>query len=108
DLGKILFGETKGQSNKIPQLFVNGAIVVSKPSLIVIRNQTEDLVGILSNSQPALQKVSQSDLVPLPVTYSQRWKVDFIKSMTLPSQDRPSLFAIDSDRLVHTIMKNNK
>jgi chemotaxis signal transduction protein len=108
DLGKILFGETKGQSNKIPQLSVNGAIVVSKPSLIVVRNQTEDLVGILSNSQPALQKISQDDLVPLPSIYSQRWKVDFIKSMTLPSPDRPSLFAIDSDRLVDTIMKNNK
>ncbi len=108
DIGKILFGQTKSQTNKIPQLFVNGAIVVSKPSLIVVRNQTENLVGILSNSQPALQKLSQDDLVPLPVIYSQRWKVDFIKSMTLPSQDRPALFAIDSDRLVDTIMKNNK
>ena len=108
DLGKMLFGETKGQSNKIPQLFVNGAIVVSKPSLIVIRNQTEDLVGILSNSQPALQKVSPDQLGPLPVTYSQRWKVDFIKSMTLPSQDRPSLFAIDSDRLVANLINSKQ
>ena len=107
DLGKRLFGQTKQGTQNIPQLVINGAIVVSKPSLIVVRSrneeQNEKLVGILSNSQPALQRVSENQLVPLPPTYSQLWKVDFINSMTLPSQDSPSLFAIDSDRLVASL-----
>ncbi len=105
DLGRVLFGQTKVPLNSIPQLVVSGAVVVSKPSLIIVRSQTEDLIGLLSNSQPALQRVSQDEIVALPQTYSQRWKVDFISSMTLPSEARPSLFVIDSDRLVATILK---
>ena len=105
DLGRVLFGQTKVPLNSIPQLVVSGAVVVSKPSLIIVRSQTEDLIGLLSNSQPALQRVSQDEIVALPQTYSQRWKVDFISSMTLPSEERPSLFVIDSDRLVATILK---
>jgi chemotaxis signal transduction protein len=105
DLGKRLFGQTKQGSENIPQLVINGAIVVSKPSLIVVRSQNDELVGILSNSQPALQRVSESQLVPLPPTYRQLWKVDFITSMTLPSQESPSLFAIDSDRLVGSLVR---
>ncbi|PZV12271.1 MAG: hypothetical protein DCF20_17985 [Pseudanabaena sp.] len=105
DLGKILFGQGQLKASSIPQLFVNGAVVASKPSLIVVRSQNEDLVGILSNSQPALQKIAQDQLVPLPATYSQRWKVDFIKSMTLPAKDIPSLFAIDCDRLIASVLK---
>ena len=108
DLGKILFAQTKVQAGNIPQLLVNGAIVASKPSLIVMHNQNEDLIGILSNSQPALQRVSEDQIVSLPQTYSQRWKVDFISSMTLPSQDLPSLFVIDSDRLISTMVKPKK
>jgi chemotaxis signal transduction protein len=108
DLGKILFGQTKLQVSDIPQLVVSGAIVSSKPSLVIVCNQNEDLVGILSNSQPALQRVSQDQIVPLPPTYSERWKVDFISSMTLPSKDLPSLFAIDSDRLISTVLKKSK
>ncbi len=103
DLGKLLFGQTKAKNNTVPQLIVNGAIVASKPSLIVVRSQTEDLVGILSNSQPALQKISQDTIVPLPLTYSQSWKVNFIKSMTIPSKEKPALFLINSDRLVAEI-----
>ncbi|MFN7379090.1 MAG: chemotaxis protein CheW, partial [Pseudanabaena sp.] len=64
DLGKILFGQTKVQVNNIPQLVVNGAIVSSKPSLIIVCNQNKDLIGILSNSQPALQRVAQDQIVP--------------------------------------------
>lgn len=108
DLGKILFGQTKIPANRIPQLTINGAIVSSKPSLIVVRNQNEDLVGILSNSQPALQRVSQDLIVPLPATYNQRWKVDFISSMTLPSNDLPSLFTINSDRLISSVINHQK
>ncbi len=113
DLGKVLFG--KVQSAKFPQLTVNGAIVASKPSLLVVRGQahandsesdSESLVGILSNSQPSLQKIIDNQMVPLPPTYSQQWKVDFINLMTLPSQDRPSLFVIDSDRLVSSILQH--
>jgi chemotaxis signal transduction protein len=108
DLGKILFGQTKVQT-EIPQLVVNGAIVVSKPSLIVVQDRNVNLVGILSNSQPALQKVSQDKIGSLPLTYSQRWKVDFISSMTLPYENFPSLFLIDCDRLVSSAInyKNN-
>jgi len=103
DLGKLLFHQTKAQSSDIQQLVINGAVVASKPSLIIARNQEEKLVGILSNSQPALQRISQDDLVSLPTTYSQRWKVDFITAMTLPIKERPSLFSIDSDRLIATV-----
>lgn len=108
DVGKVLFG--KVQSANFPQLTVNGAVVASKPSLLVVRGQshltnTEGLVGILSNSQPALQKITDDQMVPLPPTYSQQWKVDFISLMTLPSQDRPSLFVIDSDRLISSILQ---
>lgn len=105
DLGKLLFNQTNFQSSDIQQLVVNGAVVASKPSLIIARNQKDNLVGMLSNSQPALQSISQNDIVPLPTTYSQRWKVDFITSMTLPTKDRPSLFAIDSDRLLAAVLK---
>jgi chemotaxis signal transduction protein len=105
DLGKILFGHTKSQDDSIQQLVVNGASVASKPSLIVVRNQAEDLVGLLSNSQPALQRISQDEIVNLPTTYKQRWNVDFVNAMTLPSQERPSLFSIDSDRLIDAILK---
>ena len=105
DLGKILFGQNKSQSGKIPQLIANGAIVSSKPSLIVVSSHAGKLVGVLSNSQPALQKIAQNQLVPLPLTYTQNWKVDYINYMTLPSQDMPSLFAIDSDRLVAGMFK---
>lgn len=105
DLGRSLFGQTKVEKADIPQLIVNGAIVSSKPSLVIVRNQTEELVGLLSNSQPTMQRVSQDEIVALPTTYSQRWKVDFITSMTLPSKERPSLFLIDSDRLIATILK---
>ncbi len=108
DLGRILFGQTKVPLNSIPQLKVSGAVVVSKPSLIIVRSQTEDLVGLLSNSQPALQRIPQDKIVTLPSIYSQRWKVDFISSMTLPSEERPSLFLIDSDRLVTAVLKKNK
>ncbi len=100
DLGKLLFGQIKAKNNTVPKLIVNGAIVASKPSLIVVRSQTQGLIGILSNSQPALQKIAQDAVVPLPLTYSQSWKVDFIKSMTIPSQEMPALFLINSDRLV--------
>ena len=108
DLGKILFGSTKGTVDNIPQLVVNGAVVASKPSLIIVHSQNEALIGILSNSQPALQRVSQDQIVSLPQTYSQRWKVDFISSMTLPSEDLPSLFVIDSDRLISNMVKTKK
>ncbi|ELS33130.1 MULTISPECIES: chemotaxis protein CheW [Pseudanabaena] len=104
DLGKLLFAQTQTAANTVQPLIVNGARVVSKPCLVVVRSQTDDLVGILSNSQPALQKILQDDLVPLPQTYVQRWKVDFITSMTIPSKERPSLFAIDSDRLASKIL----
>ena len=107
DLGKILFGQIKAQDNNVQPLVVNGAEVVSKPSLIIACNQNNQLVGILSNSQPALQKVSQADIVPLPATYSQRWKLDFITSMTLPSKERPSLFVINSDRFVSAVSKKS-
>jgi len=105
DLGRVLFGQTKIKKNDIPQLSVGGAIVSSKPSLIIIRNQSENLVGLLCNSQPAMQLITGNEIVSLPQTYSQRWKVDFITSMTLPLSDRPSLFLIDSDRLIDTIQK---
>ena len=105
DLGRLLFGQTKVPINSIPPLIVSGAVVASKPSLIIVRSQTKDLIGLLSNSQPALQRVSQDEIVALPEIYSQRWKVDFINSMTLPSKERPSLFFIDSDRLIANILK---
>ena len=73
-----------------------------------MHSQNEALIGILSNSQPALQRVSQAQIVSLPQTYSQRWKVDFISSMTLPSEDLPSLFVIDSDRLISNMVKTKK
>ncbi len=104
DLGKILFGNTKIQAKDIPQLVVNGAPVVSKPSMVIIRDPDENLVAILCNSQPALQMVTQDQLVPLPPTYSQRWKVDFINLMTLPSENTPSFFIINSDRLITKIL----
>jgi chemotaxis signal transduction protein len=107
DLGKLLFGQNKGQNNDIQQLVVNGAVVASKPSLIVVRNQSDELVGILSNSQPAMQNISKEEIVPLPATYSQRWKIDFINSMTIPTPERPSLFVINSDRFVLTVLKKN-
>jgi len=107
DLGKILFGQAKVQT-EIPQLVVNGAIVVSKPALIVVKDRNEALVGILSNSQPALQKIAQDKIVPLPLTYSKRWKVDCISSMTLPYENFPSLFLIDCDRLVSSIINVKK
>lgn len=103
DLGKLLFGQGKVNTIAIPQLVVNGAVVSPKPSLIVASSQTKGIIGILSNSQPALQRIAQDQLVPLPQTYSQQWKVDFITSMTLPTDDRPSLFAIDCDRLIERI-----
>lgn len=105
DLGKLLFSQTNVQSSDIQQLVVNGAVVASKPSLIIVSNHNDELVGLLSNSQPALQRVSQDEIVSLPTTYSQRWKVDFITAMTLPIQDRPSLFSIDSDLLVEAVLK---
>jgi len=108
DLGKMLFAQTKVSTTNIPQLVINGAIVPSKPSLIVVRSHNEELVGILSNSQPALQRVSQNQLVPLPPTYSQIWNVDFIPAMTLPTKDLPSLFVIDRDRLVANIINRMK
>jgi hypothetical protein len=52
-----------------------------------------------------MQLVASDEIVALPRTYSQRWKVDFIPSMTLPLVDRPSLFLIDSDRLINAIQK---
>ncbi|MFM7888410.1 MAG: chemotaxis protein CheW [Pseudanabaena sp.] len=107
DLGKLLFQQTKFQSSDIQHLVVNGAVVAAKPSLIVARNQKDDLVGLLSNSQPALQRISQDEIVSLPTTYSQRWKVDFITSMTLPNKERPSLFVIDSDRLLSAVLKKS-
>ena len=105
DLGRALFGQTKVNKDDIPQLSVSGAIVSSKPSIIIIHNQAEDLVGLLCNSQPAMQMVTEDEIVALPQTYSQRWKVDFISSMTLPLSERPSLFLIDSDRLISVIQK---
>jgi chemotaxis signal transduction protein len=107
DLGRVLFGQTKVNKDDIPQLSVSGAIISSKPSLVIIRNQAEDLIGLLSNSQPAMQLIPDHEIVALPKTYSQRWKVDFIPSMTLPLLDRPSLFLIDSDRLINTIQKKS-
>ncbi|MBD2178018.1 chemotaxis protein CheW [Pseudanabaena sp. FACHB-1998] len=104
DLGKMLFGQTKGQNHDIQQLVVNGAVVASKPSLIVVRNQSDDLIGILSNSQPAMQNISKDEFVPLPATYSQRWKVNFINFMTIPSSEQPSLFVINSDRLISSMI----
>ncbi|PZU98385.1 MAG: hypothetical protein DCE90_04535 [Pseudanabaena sp.] len=106
DLGKLLFGQSKNQSGKIPQLIANGAVIPSKPSLIVVRSDTDKLVGVLSNSQPALQKITQNQLVPLPLTYSQNWKVDYINYMTLPSQDAPSLFAIDNNLFVNRMISS--
>lgn len=103
DLGKLLFNQTKVQSSDPQQLVINGAVVAPNPSLIITRNRAENLVGILSNSQPALQRISQDEIVSLPITYSQRWKVNFITAMTLPTKERPSLFAIDSDRLIASI-----
>ena len=105
DLGRVLFGQTQVNKDDIPQLSVGGAIVSSKPSIIIVRNQAEDLVGLLCNSQPAMQLVNSDEIVALPRTYSQRWKIDFIPSMTLPLLDRPSLFLIDSDRLINAIQK---
>jgi hypothetical protein len=54
-----------------------------------------------------MQLIPDHEIVALPKTYSQRWKVDFIPSMTLPLLDRPSLFLIDSDRLINTIQKKS-
>ncbi|MEI6330069.1 MAG: chemotaxis protein CheW [Pseudanabaena sp. ELA645] len=105
DLGRSLFGQTKVNKDDIPKLSVGGAIVSSKPSIIIIHNKAENFVGLLSNSQPAMLQVTEDEIVALPKTYSQRWKVDFISSMTLPLSDRPSLFLIDSDRLIDTIQK---
>jgi len=107
DLGRVLFGQTKVNKDDIPKLSVGGAIVSSKPSLVIIRNQAEDLVGLLINSQPVMQLLTEDEIVALPQTYSQRWKVDFIPSMTLPSSDRPSLFLIDSNRLINAIQKKS-
>jgi chemotaxis signal transduction protein len=107
DLGRVLFGQAKVNKDEIPQLSVGGAIVSSKPSLVIIRNQAEDLIGLLSNSQPAMQLIPDDEIVALPKTYSQRWQVDFIPSMTLPLLERPSLFLIDSDRLINTIQKKS-
>ncbi|NUN65631.1 hypothetical protein HCU40_12925 [Pseudanabaena biceps] len=104
DLGKLLFGKNKTQLNQFPQLIINGALVASKPSLIIVRGQTDKLVGVLSNSQPALQRIAADQLVSLPPTYSQHWKVDFIDSMTLPSEQRISLFSIDRDRLIAKLL----
>jgi chemotaxis signal transduction protein len=36
DLGKLLFGQVKVNTSEIPKLVVNGAVVSSKPSLIVL------------------------------------------------------------------------
>ncbi|PZO40006.1 MAG: hypothetical protein DCF19_12505 [Pseudanabaena frigida] len=107
DLGKSLFGKTKATSDRAPQLIVNGATVAPKPSLIVVHNQNKNFVGLLSNSQPALQRVSQDEIVSLPPTYSHQWKVDFITAMTIPSKECPSLFLIDSDRFVAAILNKN-
>jgi chemotaxis signal transduction protein len=113
DLGRSLFG--KNTTSSVPILSVAGSPVSNKPSLLVVRSQSQsqpDLVkskdqsyvGLLSNSQPALLRIALRDIVPLPPTYAQQWKVDFITSMTLPIETRPSLFAIDPDRFVAAVL----
>jgi chemotaxis signal transduction protein len=104
DLGRSLFG--KNTSQTAPVLLVGGSPVANKPSLLIVRSQVdtkEAYVGLLCNSQPALQRIAPSEIVPLPPTYAKQWKVDFVTSMTLPIASRPSLFAIDPDLFVSTI-----
>ena len=108
DIGKILFGQNNQQSKTFQPLIVNGESVSAQPSLIVARGQNDQLVGLLSNSQPALQKISQNEIVPLPPTYTQQWKVNFVTAMTLPANDRPCLFLINCDRLAIAVFKNSK
>ncbi|MDX2254944.1 MAG: hypothetical protein NW214_05460 [Pseudanabaenaceae cyanobacterium bins.39] len=118
DVGKLLFGQVKVNIEQIPPLVVNGATVSAKPSLLIVQGQQSSLeemevscpplVGVLSNSQPALQRLTEQQFVQVPPTYSQRWNVDFIKSMTLPSVDCPSLFAIDVDELIQAISKSDR
>jgi chemotaxis signal transduction protein len=111
DVGKLLFGQIRINIDQVPQLVVNGAAVSAKPSLVVVRGHDlsdmsggaeERLLGVLSNSQPALQRLMPSQLVKVPPTYSQTWKVNFIESMTLPSINCPPLFVLNVERLMQS------
>jgi chemotaxis signal transduction protein len=96
DLGKLLFG--KYAVKPAPPLIIEGSQVAAQPCLIIVQNSDGKLVSIPSNSQPALIRLSSDQFVSLSET--QQWNLDIIDNRIEESSDRPSLFAINPNRLV--------
>jgi len=113
DLGEIIFSEqqpilsnTLESRLEVASLQFGNAEVSAQKSLILVKAliQTKSIVGILIDSQPVLQRILDSEFIPIPDNYRTDFDSQLLKSM-IPSssqnatQDtsRPEIFLLNPD-----------
>jgi len=118
DLGEIIFSEQQPilsntlesrlevASLQFASLQFGNAEVSAQKSLILVKAliQTKSIVGILIDSQPVLQRILDSEFIPIPDNYRTDFDSQLLKSM-IPSssqnatQDtsRPEIFLLNPD-----------
>ena len=70
--------------------------------LLIIRDHQGELLGLPTKSAPAVRRVAQSAMVPLPASYAARINLRCVNGLIIQGDDDPILFFLNPDQLFHT------
>jgi hypothetical protein len=109
DIGEIIFANQQTILDNIlksKNLQFGSAEVSAQRSLILVQIliPSKSLVGIVIDSQPVLQRILDSEFIPLPDNYRTDFNSELINSMTPPSFEdatRPEIFLLNPDAIAH-------
>jgi hypothetical protein len=115
DIGEVIFSNQQPILDNMPKsknLQFGGVEVLAQRSLILVQRsgqvldqvleRSKTLIGILSDSQPVLQRILDSEFMPLPNNYRADFNSELINSMTPISWEdatRPEIFLLNPDSI---------
>lgn len=70
--------------------------------LLIIRDRQGELVGLPVASAPTVQRIVQSDIVPLPAYYAARVNIQCVSGLIIQSDNQSILFLLNPDQILQS------
>lgn len=92
DISRQVFGSVSSQS---PMPSQNGY-------LLIIRDRTGEMAGLPIEAAPTVQRIAQSNIVPLPANYAVRVNIQCVSGLILQSGHQSLIFLLNPDQLLQS------
>lgn len=97
DVAHFIFGE-------IPSLDLTN---INCNYLVIVKSGNGTLVGLPIDSAPAIRRVAESALKPLPEGYLRNGNIHCVSSLMIETEGENSLFLLDSEKIVQPELLKN-